>query len=178
MLILKFKKIIVFLQNSVVVNSVIDSNQFHAKLLPVALMTMVQLWAVMGSAHHPVSMPGSGAGAAIVNLVRETEGSFFSEWPYATEIDFSVHKYAMTMIIEQLKDLNAQKAFNYADRCPKEQACHTVYKWSTSVDCVASSPKPNLPLGSVYWRYWMSSCFMGTSLTPNKPVRPAVSDNA
>ena len=58
------------------------------KLLPVLLMVALQLWAVLGSAHHPISMPrASTVSAAIVAMVPRSKELLNPVWPIPTALD-------------------------------------------------------------------------------------------
>lgn len=56
--------------------------------LPVALMLVIQLWAVFGTTHHPISMTsGPELNSAIVTLITESEALLTPTWPISSQLD-------------------------------------------------------------------------------------------
>ena len=55
----------------VLVTHEVNWDEAYTQLVPVVVMVVLQLWAVLGSSHHPISMPeGSGVSEAVAALAE------------------------------------------------------------------------------------------------------------
>ena len=151
-----------------VVTTPVDYDQASARMLPILLMVGLQLWAIFGTDHHPVSMPVDSAfGAAIVQMIRDSEQDLTPVWPYPERLDFSNPMWSLMSVIETFKtNTNIVNDFNYNNQCPQETFCQDVFDWPKNKTCgnVNTNKKTQettVTFNYPRFRYWCASCWTG-----------------
>lgn len=124
-----------------VVSTPVDHESAVNTGLPIALLVVLQLWAVFGSSHHPVTMPADNAvfSAAIVQMIQDSQTDFSPTWPYPSRVDFTTAQQSLMSVISTFKlksnIYNSIPNFNYQDSCPVETFCQEAFHWPQNETC-------------------------------------------